>query len=448
MLYHEDTARLMMQTAIQVVFVEDDSALRRSAVQALELDGFAVSEFADAPSALREISSDFAGVVVTDVRMPRMDGIEFVAHLREIDPHIPVILTTAHADIEMAVEAMRQGAADFFSKPYAISRLAHSIRRAAGQRSLVLENRSLRRQLDTRASDDMVGVSPASERLHRTIMEVARTETDLLLAGAAGTGKSHLARVIHERSSRRSRPLVVVDPGIFANEEVDLLLYGRAPSAALSRSGLVERANGGTLVLEEIEQIPERSRSRLISLLDNRSFYAIGADRPRGVDIRVIGTTLCKTGQTQEGGGLRSRLSGITITVPTLAERQQDVPAYFRDFVSRYERELGRQASELDEADLRHLLTHDWPGNLRELQRFAQNFVLGLTRIAAPETVLGKQLGLRDLIDSYERSLLEKALRDANGNIQDVQNRLSIARKTLYDKLAKHELRPADFRNV
>ena len=437
----------MAGAAPHVILVEDDDALRTGVVQALELEGMTVSAHADARAALRAIDADLPGVVVTDVRMPVMDGIELFARIREIDTDIPVIFTTAHGDVDLAVDAMKNGAADFFTKPYAISRLAHAIRLGAEKRALLLENRGLRRQLENREIDGWIGVSPAAEHLQRTVKEVARTETDLLLTGASGTGKSYLARLIHEQSQRASRPLVIVDPGIFANEEADLLLYGRDPSQALSRSGLVERANGGTLVLEEIEQIPRRAQARLLSLVDNRTFYALGSERPRAVDIRVIGTSVRASGMGEgEASGLRSRLAGVTIALPTLAERQQDVPVFFREFLRRYERELDREAAELSEAELRHLLTHDWPGNLRELQMYAQNFVLGLTHVVGPGSSGEQQSSLRDMLASYEKQLLEDALRQAGGSVPQVQQNLDLPRKTLYDKLARYGIRASDFR--
>ncbi|MEL1249956.1 sigma-54-dependent transcriptional regulator [Aurantiacibacter gilvus] len=227
------------------------------------------------------------------------------------------------------------------------------------------------------------------------------------------------------------------------------MLYGRAPSSARSRSGLVERANGGTLVLESIEQIPEHALARLVSLLDNRSFYTLGAERPQAVDIRVIATSLDTDGEdtgSSIASALRSRLSGVTITLPTLVERQQDVPVFFREFLRHYERELEREADELNEAQMRHLLTHDWPGNLRELQMYAQNFVLGLTQIATSGPTVEEHPSLRDLLAGYEKSVLEDALRQAGGSVAQVQQHLDLPRKTLYDKLARYGIKPAEFR--
>jgi len=430
-----------------VIFVEDDDALRAGASQALALEGFDVAVFADARSALAAIATDFPGVVVSDVRMPGLDGIEFFARLCARDPDVQFIFTTAHGDVDMAVDAMKKGAADFFPKPYSVSRLAHSIRRAAEKRALIIENRKLRAELEARTTGGMAGQSPASRRLETIAREVARTDTDLLLQGGAGAGKSHLARQIHDLSARAGRPFVVIDPGVFANEEADLLLYGRDPSAALSRSGMIERANGGTLVLESIEQIPPRARTRLVTLVDNRSFLALGADRPRTIDLRIIATTAASgEGQDGAGDGLLHRLSGITIGLPPLIERREDIPEFFRLFVSQYEKSLGRAAEAVSEVEWRDLVSHNWPGNLRELRMFARNFVLGLTRLTSPAAAIDSGGSLRTMIANFERTILEDALARTGGNVPEVLRALSIPRKTLYDKLRRHKLTPGSFR--
>lgn len=434
----------MSDRQADVIFVEDDDALRVGASQALELEGFVVAAFADAQSALPAIEDDFPGVVVSDIRLPGMDGIEFFSRLRELDPDLQIIFTTAHGDVDMAVDAMKNGAADFFPKPYSVSRLAHAIRRAGERRALTIENRKLRAALETRSKPGIIGRAPASIRLATIAQEVARTDTDLLLEGGPGSGKSFLARQIHDQSSRADRPFVVVDPGIFANVEADLLLYGRDPSAALSRSGMIERASGGTLVLDSIEQIPPQARPRLVSLIDNRSFLAIGAERPRTIDVRIIGTTAARDDDTT---GLRDRLSGVTIRLPPLTERREDIPELFRIFVSEYESSLDRTTGQVSEIEWSHLVSHDWPGNLRELRMFAQNFVLGLTRLAASERTPGEEASLRSMLASFEKAVLEDALFRAKGRVQDVQQALSIPRKTLYDKLNKFGITPSSFRD-
>ncbi|QPC98134.1 sigma-54-dependent transcriptional regulator [Qipengyuania soli] len=435
----------MTDLLTQVLLVEDDDALRASATQALELEGFAVAAFAEAETPLRLLTPDYPGVVVSDVRLPKLDGLEFFQRMRAIDSGLQVIFTTAHGDIEMAVGAMRDGAADFFTKPYSIARLAHAVRQALRQRALVLENRKLRAQLDGETSRATSVQSAAARRLEAITDEVARTDADLLLRGGPGSGKSHRARQIHERSARSGRAFVTVDPGLFANAEADLLLYGRDPSVALSRSGMIERANGGTLVLEDIDQIPFAAQARLASLVDNRSFLALGAPKPRSVDLRIIATA--RDGSVLAGNPLAERLTGITISLPSLGEMREDIPSTFRRFVSEFEREFEREAEAVTEAEWHHLLTHSWPGNFRELRMYAQNLVLGLTRMADTGEAQATGSSLRDMLAAFERTVLEDALAKTGGNVGEVQRALSIPRKTLYDKLGKHGILPAAFRD-
>lgn len=447
----------MTAPTAHVVLVEDDDDLRIGTRQALMLEGFTVDAFADAPSALGALGPEFAGVVVSDIRMPRMDGIEFFEKLRAADPDIPVIFTTAHGDVDMAVDAMKNGAVDFFPKPFAISRLAHAIMRAQERRALVLENRKLRAELHRRP-DSGAAASAAATRLDTMMREVAAAGVDVLIEGASGSGKSHIAREIHDLSDRRGRPFVVIDPSIFSNAEADLLVYGRAPSMAMSRSGLIERANGGTLVFEGIDRIPASTHERIASLVEHRGFLALGADRPRSIDIRIIATAGAERSAGSAWPALRERMGAVLLSLPTLAERREDVPGFFRQFVEGWEKEFGRQAGDVTAADWRYLVSHDWPGNLRELRTYAQHFVLGLTRIAQPatgadtevntgaDTGASTRTGLPEMMANFERTILVDTLRTSNGSVRDIQDILRIPRKTLYDKLAKHGLRPADFR--
>lgn len=433
---------------VEVVLVEDDRALLDATSQALLLEGLVVHPFADAASALKALSRDFPGVVVSDVRMPGMDGLAFFARLRALDPELPMILTTAHGDVAMAVEAMKQGAADFLAKPYSSVDLIRSIRLAAGRRVLVMENRRLRSELDRRTGATIAGSSDAAAKLRSVIEAVAPSEIDVVIDGGVGTGKSFAARLIHDLSPRAGRPFVTVDPGILAHEDADLLLFGREPTAGLSRTGLIERAQGGTLFLDEPEFAPGPVHSRLLAMLDSRSILPLGADRPRKLNLRII-LARSPLGATPEAGhrtGLEQRLGAVRVVLPTLVERRGDIPELFRHLVRQHARELELEARDLDEVVLRHIQTHDWPGNLRELSGFARAFVLGLDAgFTATETsVAGRSL--QESVADFERSVLEDALRRCRGNMAQVQAQLRTPRKTLYDKLARYGLKPEHFR--
>lgn len=438
---------------LHVALVEDEPDLRDATMQTLMLEGAEVTTFPDARAALAWLDADYAGVVVSDVRMPGIDGIAFFAQLREVDPDLPVILTTGHGDIAMAVAAMKNGAADFLTKPYASADLIRAVRAAAGRRALALENRRLRAEAGRSAGSAIIGTSAAAGRLRSVIEGVARSEIDVLLTGPAGSGKSHGAQAIHDLSPRRSRPFIAVDAGVLAHEDAELLLFGRDPAAGqagggLSRTGLIERANGGTLFLDEIAAASSVLTTRLAALVEKREVWPIGAARARRLNIRIIIARLLPDAAAQGGAPdpLWHRLGAVQIVFPPLSERRADLPEMFRLFVARHARELDLAAPPIGEAQWRHVQSHSWPGNLHELSGYARAFVLGLAEFDGGSGALAGQRPLQQIVADFEQTVLEDALRRCRGDIAQVQAMLQTPRKTIYDKLAKYDLKPARFR--
>ena len=436
------------QPPLSVTLVEDDDTLREAMVQALTLEGLAVNAFADAGSALKSLSPDFSGVVVTDVRMPGMDGITFFAHVRELDAQLPVILTTAHGDVDMAVAAMKDGAADFLTKPYASSALIQSIRLAADRRALVLENRRLKEALARQSHAGIIGSSDAANALRSIVEAVGRSEIDVVLEGAAGTGKSHTARLIHDLSARRRRPFVTIDAGILAHEDAELLLFGREPSAGLSRTGLLERADGGTLFLDEVSFLSDQTHARLLAMLDSRAVLPIGAERARKLNMRIIIALNPdhRSDAAQHRQPLEQRLGAVRVNLPPLAERRGDIPELFRYFVAQHERSSGLKARPIGAKVWHHLQTHTWPGNLRELSGYAHAFVLGIDAMDQRFVSPKDRRPLHQIVADFEKSLLEDALRQTGGNVNALLTMLHTPRKTMYDKLARYGLKPNQFR--
>lgn len=436
---------------IRILFVEDDEILREATVQALELAGYHVDAFDNAAAGFRTLDADFAGVIVSDVRLPGMDGLEFFAAIKQLDHELPVIFTTGHGDVAMAVEAMRNGAADYLTKPYSSANLFEAIRKAAQTRLLVIENRKLRGELIKREQPRVLGSSMQAEQLGRMISEAAGADIDLMITGESGTGKNFVAQQIHALGPRNGRHFVTIDAGICAHEDAELLLFGRAPGSGLSRSGIFERANGGTVFLDEIDSLPEPIQARLLSVIDSRMILPLGADRQQPVNIRIIAATRHLAASPPDGiGGITAqlfyRLSGLSIRLPTLNERREDLPEIFRYFVAEYERELGLQASRMTEVEWHHLTSHSWNGNLRELRAFARNFVLGLSQITPISVDRPNNSSLREMTERFERAVLEDALRRTEGRVAEIARILKIQRKTLYDKLTKYDLTPADYR--
>lgn len=434
---------------LQVALVEDDTALRDATTQALTLEGVEVTSFPDARAALGWLTPEFPGVVVSEVRMPGIDGLAFFARLRAIDPELPVILTTGHGDIAMAVEAMKNGAADFLTKPYSSANLIRAVRMSGERRALALENRRLRAELGRSAESAMPGSSPAAQKLRSVIEGVARSEIDVVLAGEAGTGKSHAARLIHDLSPRLSRPFVTIDAGILAHEDVELLLFGRDPGAGLSRTGLVERANGGTLFIDGIDAASGPLRTRLLALLDQRSVLPQGADRPRPLNLRLIVARLpggAGGDRASADDAIEHRMGAIRIELPPLSARREDIAELFRHFVAHHARAQGSEAPAIGEPQWRHIQAHDWPGNLHELSTYARAFVLGLEQASAPSAPTDGRRSLQQIMADFERTVLEDALRQCGGDMGRLQALLQTPRKTIYDKLARYQLRPGDFR--
>lgn len=440
---------MAIASPLHVALVEDDPPLRDAMLQALSLEGAEVVAFPDARAALGWLSADYPGVVVSDVRMPGIDGIAFFARLREIDRDLPVILTTGHGDIAMAVEAMKNGAADFLTKPYSSAEMIRAVRAASERRALALENRRLREEAGRSTGSAIPGFSPAAQRLRSVIEGVAPSEIDVVLTGAPGTGKSYAARLIHDLSPRRSRPFVTVDAGIFAHEDAELLLFGRDPGARLSRTGLAERANGGTLFLDEIETASDVLTARLLSLVEKRQVLPIGADRARRLNIRIIIARQANIPAGENASArdpLWHRLGAVQIAFPPLAARREDVAEIFRLFVARHAREFDVPAPAIGEAQWRHVQSHDWPGNLHEINGYARAFVLGLADIDAPTPPIAGQRPLQQIVAEFERTMLENALRQCQGDMVMLQEVLQTPRKTIYDKLAKYDLKPSRFR--
>jgi two-component system C4-dicarboxylate transport response regulator DctD len=434
---------------LHVALVEDDPPLRDATLQALRLEGADVVAFPDARAALGWLDPDYPGVVVSDVRMPGMDGIAFFAALRDIDPDLPVILTTGHGDIAMAVDAMKNGAADFLTKPYSSADLIRAVRAASERRALALENRRLRAEAGRSAGSAIPGTSPAAQRLRAVIEGVARSEIDVVLTGPHGTGKSHAAQAIHDLSPRRARPFIAVDAGVLAHEDAELLLFGRDPAAGaagggLSRTGLVERANGGTLFLDAIAAASPMLTARLLALVETRQVLPIGASHARRLNLRIIIARLEDDGVQRDP--LWHRLGAVQIAFPALSERREDVPEIFRLFVHRHARELDLPAPAIGEAQWGHVLAHDWPGNLHELSGYARAFVLGLDPAGAQPAAMARQRPLQQIVADFERTVLEDALRQCRGDVARLQAMLQTPRKTIYDKLAKYDLKPSRYR--
>jgi two-component system C4-dicarboxylate transport response regulator DctD len=371
--------------------------------------------------------------------------------LNAIDPGIPVVMMTGHGDIGEAVDAMKRGAYDFLAKPFAPERLIETVGRALEKRALVLDNRRLAAlAADDEGSIPLSGASRPVEALRAAIQRLADAEVDVLIEGETGAGKEAVARAIHNAGRRRLRPFVAVSCAALPKNGLESLLMGDAtgPTGPFRRrEGQIEQSHRGTLFLDEIDLAPRAAQLLLLRVLEEREVLPVGAMEPHALDLRVLAATKGDPVEAVARGALREdlyyRLNVIRLRVPPLRERRDDVPLLFARFLGRVAGRLGRETPPVDHAIRRHLLEHDWPGNLRELANFASQVAVGL---AQPTADMRPTEGLARRVQAYEAELIQESLTRHQGDIGRVTAELRIPRKTLYDKMARHGLVPAQHR--
>lgn len=440
-----------MTPPLRVRLIDDDDDLRAAQRQTLTLAGLEVEDFSAAEPALAGLDPNYPGVILTDVRMPGMDGIQLFHRLHALDADLPVILLTGHGDVQMAVTALQDGAYDFLTKPVGADRLVAALRRALATRALVIENRRLRHPSHEAAlaHPPLMGDSDAMVRLRELLHRVAEAESDALIRGPGGAGKSLVARAIHHQGPRRSRALVTLDCASVDATTFESILTGQEPVAGARlprRPGLLERAHRGILCLERPEALPPHLQARLLALVEAGEYWPAGAAAPRPLDLQILGTIDPAAGGGELHEGLYYRLSRAVLDVPPLSARRDDVPALFRHFLQAAADRLSRSVPPMTDLLMARLSAHSWPGNLRELQGLAEGHVLGI----APwdgAAANGSRPALPELVAAYEAGLIRDALRKAGGNATVAMSLLGLPRKTFYDKLARHGIRPGDFRS-
>ncbi len=442
-----------------VLLIDDDHEVLDASRQTLELEGFTVEATARPENALGTLCPSWPGVVVTDVRMPGLDGFALLERVRAADPEVPVVLVTGHGDIAMAMRAVREGAYDFIEKPAEPGHLVEVVRRALAHRRLVLENRSLRAQLAGGGSLEarIIGRSSAVERLRAAVAGLADAEVDVLLFGETGTGKELVARSLHDAGRRRAGNFVALNCGALPDSIIESELFGHEPGAFTGaqgrRIGKLEHAHGGTLFLDEIESMPMHLQVKLLRVLQERVIERIGGNQPIPLDLRVVAATkvdlLRLAGEGKFREDLYYRLNVVTVPLPPLRERREDVPLLLRHFLDAASDRARRPAPPVDAAVLARLAAHGWPGNVRELRNVAERMALGLGDGLAGGSVTGTPGGgiepLAEQMDRIEKQLIEDALARCGGRVGETADKLGVTRKTLYLKMRHHGLHRGDF---
>lgn len=431
----------------QVLLVDDDEQMRCSTAQALELAGFAVEPLASGDEALALAAPGYPGVVVSDIRMPGMDGMTLLGRLHEIDPEIPVILVTGHAEVPLAVEAIRGGAYDFIEKPFVVQDLATVIRRALDHRALVLENRRLRAVAGKR--DDIEARLPGRTQvmvdLRHRLRAIGASDADALIIGPTGAGKEVVARALHDISARAGRPFIAINCAALPESLIESELFGHEagafPGALRARYGKFEHARGGTVLLDEIGSMPLELQAKLLRVLQERVITRLGSNDAIPLDVRFVAISKVDLAAAVAQGDFREdlywRLNVAVLHVPPLSARREDIPLLFLQLVRESAARHGIAEREIPGALLSGLAARDWPGNVRELRNLAERFVLGLENAELPAETGAR---LADRVGAFERSLIAGAIAAHGGRLRPVYESLGISRKTLYEKMQKYAL--------
>jgi two-component system, NtrC family, response regulator HydG len=443
----------------RVLVVDDDAGVRYTLREILESEGLTVDEAASGEDALARLDAQPAPLVITDLRMPGIDGMELLSKLGARAPAPKVVLITAHGSERQAVAAVKAGAWDYFRKPFENAELVAVVRRALETVRLATENERLMGELAL--SGSMVYASESMRRLAQLVARAAPLDVTVLIAGESGTGKERVAEALWRASRRASRPFLRFNCAALSPELAEAELFGHAKGAftgaVRARTGLFREADKGTLLLDEVGELAPNAQAKLLRVLQDGDVRPVGEDQTLKVDVRVIAATHRELPERVSAGTFREdlfyRLNVVTLRVPPLRERPEDIADLARHFLDRFAERFGVSALPLTETLLARLRAYAWPGNVRELEHAIESLValsppgaLDLTLLpgghASPPA--RPSLGLRERMDAYERGVVVEALSLSHGNRSEAARTLGISRVTLHDKLKKYGLTHAD----
>jgi DNA-binding NtrC family response regulator len=458
---------------IRILVVDDEPGMLEVCEDTLsDLPNVEIETEPDSRKAAEKLARNGFDLLLSDVRMPGIDGIELLRIAREKDPLMPVLILTAYPSVETAVEAMKLGAADYIIKPFNTDDLLATVRRLIEEQQLRDENQLLRRQIErSYAFGEMLGRSSAMQKIFQTVERVAETDVDVLVLGETGTGKELIARSIHQRSARADKKFVPVDCGAIPKELMESEFFGHEKGAftgAQNRNlGLLEYANQGTVFLDEIGHLSPGLQAKLLRALQERTIRRLGSNRLIDVDVRVIAATSLDLDAEVKAGRFRLdlyyRINVARVDLPPLREREGDIPLLAENMLATFASEMGRQGTELSPESLEVLAAYSWPGNVRELQNVLKR-TLAMVRHPTivpddlPDHVVGAARHLPSpgedgffaqrerRVATFERDYLTNLLAATGGDVSRAARDAHLPRGTLYRLLKNHDLDPADFR--
>jgi DNA-binding NtrC family response regulator len=442
---------------IGILIVDDEASVRDSLYQWFKADGYRVDTAEDATTALQKLQENPWDIILLDIKMPGMDGIELQNRIKQIDKNIVTIIITAYAAVDTAIQALKDGAFDYVTKPIDPDDLSRLIRNAIDKRRLVTENIQLRQQIEElQLPDEVVGESPAIKKVMEMVNTVAQTDSTVMILGESGTGKELIARAIHSRSSRRYFPIITINCGAYPEGLLESELFGHEKGAFTGalyrRKGKLEMADKGTLFLDEIGNITEKMQMDLLRVIETKKFTRLGGDKTVDVDFRVI----CATNKDLEKAikdenfreDLYYRLNVFSIVLPPLRERREDIPLIARYFLNKYAQSMNKQVADFSPEAMEMFTGYDWPGNIREVRNvveramvIAKGSLIQAGDLSFPFAPPAAPSSGGGSLDDVEKDHIIKILNQTKGNIAQAAEILKISRLTLYNKIEKYHLK-------
>ncbi|MFZ2101436.1 MAG: sigma-54 dependent transcriptional regulator [Oricola sp.] len=432
-----------------VFLIDDDTDLLGSATDWLEVNGFLVSAFSNAADAISALVDEAPDLVISDIRMPGIDGMVLLATVKNRHPEIPVILLTAHGEVSVAVNAIKSGAEDFLEKPYDADHLIAVLENALKRRAVVRELGRLQRivQQQTGAFDEILGNDPRIVQMKQRLAALAPLDVDVLIIGETGTGKELVARSLHEMSARAGHPFTAINCAAIPDDLFESELFGHAKGAFTGadreRIGKFEHADGGTVFLDEVESMPLLMQAKMLRVLQERIVERIGENRQRPIDIRIVTAAKTDPSDLVASGKLREdlyyRLGAASLPIPPLRERNGDIVLLYAHFAALARRRYGLPDVPVSHALERELRGHTWPGNVRELKARADRDALGINWTSDFEQPRrGTAHDLSTDLREFEMSKICEALEAVGGDVKRAAERLGIPRRTLSDKISRY----------
>ncbi len=469
----------MSDSKKQILVADDEPNLRRVLAAQLHRDGYEVIAAEDGQEALEAIETHHVDVVITDLRMPRLDGMELLKRVTQSHPDVPVIMITAHGTVDTAVEALKHGAFDYITKPFEQSELRNVVRKATRTRELSEKDVALEPAEPGRYR--LIGQSPPMLEVYQVIERVADTPSTVLITGESGTGKELIARALHENSSRANKPFIRVNCAAIPRDLIESELFGYEKGAftgaVTSKPGRFELAHDGTLFLDEIGEIPVNMQVKLLRAIQEQEFERVGGIKTIEVDVRLVAATNRDLQEEIRQGRFREdlyyRLNVVQLRLPPLRERTSDVPLLVEHFIKRFRGKLKKDVRGVTDAAMERLLSHPWPGNIRELENVIERCLLFCdgeridagdlppemrvatlsTPISTPAPAMdgedegadrptpGLKEAVREATSRVERELIVRALKQTGGNVTHTARLLKISRKSLQTKMKELGLR-------